>query len=104
MDSERVLIEIQINNIIQQLRTLSDEAIAILYEHSLLSSKYIDELAFRVQEYFIRKSRTLKKILHHKNFGKLRCPVKRPQKLDLSLFNQQLVPKRTKTDHPHTPE
>ena len=104
MDSERVLIEIQINNIIQQLRTLSDEAIAILYEDGLLSSKYINELAFRVQEYLIRKSRTLKKKLHHKTFGKLRRPVKRPQKLDLSLFNQHLAPKRTKTDHPHTTE
>ena len=104
MDSERVLIKIQIDNIIQQLRSLTDEAIAILYEDGLLSSKYINELAFRVQEYLIRKSRTLKKKLHHKNFGKLKRPVKRPQKLDLSLISQDLAPKRTKTNHPHTPE
>ena len=104
MDSERVLIEIQIDNIIQQLRTLTDEAIAILYEDGLLSSKYINELAFRVQEYLIRKSRTLKKKLHHKNFGKLKRPVKRPQKLDLTLISQHLAPKRIKTDHLHTPE
>ena len=86
------------------MRTLTDEAIAILYEDGLLSSKYINELAFRVQEYLIRKSRTLKKKLHHKTFGKLRCPVKRPQKLDLTLISQHLAPKRTKTDHPHTTE
>ena len=104
MDSEKVPIEIQIDNIIQQLRILSDEAIAILYEDGLLSSKYIDELAFRVQECLIRKSRTLKKNLYHKTLGKFKCPVKRPQKLDLSLFNQHLARKRTKTDHPHTPE
>ena len=83
MDSERLFIETQINDIIQQLRTLTDEAIAILYEDGLLSSKYINELAFRVQEYLIRKSRTLKKKLHHKTSSKLRRPVKRPQKLDI---------------------
>ena len=104
MDSDKVSIEIQIDNIIQQLRFLSDEAIAILHEDGFLSSKYIDELAFRVQECLIRKSRTLKKMLHHETFNKLRHPVKRPQKLDLSLISQYLAPKRTKINHPHTPE
>ena len=104
MDSEKVPIEIQINNIIQQLRILSDEAIAILYEDGLVSSKYIDKLAFRVQGHCTIEFNTLKKILHHKILCGLRCPVKRPQKLDLSWFNQHLIPKRTKTDHPHTTE
>ena len=105
IDSEKVPVELQIDNIIQQLRTLSDEAIAILYEDGLLSSEYIDERPFRVQEHLYNGNQsTLKKFLHHKILcGKLRHPVKRPQKLDLSWFNQQLIPKRTKTDHPHTP-
>ena len=46
MDSRQVSLELQIETTIQQLRTLSDEVIAILYEGGLLSSKYIDELAF----------------------------------------------------------
>ena len=33
------------------MRTLSDEAIAILYDDDLLCTEYIDELAFRVQEH-----------------------------------------------------
>ena len=104
MDPKQIPVELQIDNIIQQLKTLSDEAIAILYEDSLLSSEYIDELALRVQEYCTIESSTLKKILHHKILCGLRRPVKRPQKLDLSWFNQHLIPKITKTDHPHTPE
>ena len=51
MDPKQIPIELQIDRIIQQLRSLSDEAIAILYENGLLSSEYIDELAFRVQEH-----------------------------------------------------
>ena len=42
MDSEQVPLELQIDRIIQQLRVLSDEAIAILYEDGLLSSKYMN--------------------------------------------------------------
>ena len=60
MDSERVLIEIQIDNIIQQVRTLTDEAIAILYEDGLLSSKYINELAFKSTGVFNKKIRDIK--------------------------------------------
>ena len=66
MDSKQVPVELQIDKTIQQLRVLSDEPIAILYEDCLLCSEYIDELAFRVQEHFTRESRTLKKIFHHK--------------------------------------
>ena len=104
MDSKQVPVELQINKIIQQLRTLSDEAIAILYEDGLLCSEYIDELAFRVQEHFTRESRTLRKIFHHQLICKLRCPAKRPKKLDLHWFNQHLIPKRVETNHPHSPE
>ena len=68
----------------------------------MVSSKYIDELALRVQDHCTIELSTLKKILHHKILCGLRHPVKRPQKLDLSWFNQHLIPKRTKTDHPHT--
>ena len=103
MDSEQVPLELQIDRIIQQLRVLSDEAIAILYEDGLLCSEYIDELAFRVQEHFIRESKTLKKIFHHQLICGLRHPAKRPKKLDLSWFNQHLIPKKVKTDHPHSP-
>ena len=81
---------------------MSDEAIAILYQDGLLSSKYIDELAFRVQEHVTRESRNLKKVFHYRIIGKLKHPAKRPKKLDLSWINQHLIPKRTKTDHPHT--
>ena len=66
MDSEQILIETQINRIIQQMRSLSDEAIDILYNDDLLYIEYIDELAFRVQEHCTRKSRNLKKIILHK--------------------------------------
>ena len=45
MDSEQVFIEVQIDRIIEQMRTLSDEAIAILYDDGLLCTEYIDELA-----------------------------------------------------------
>ena len=83
MDPKQVPVELQIDRTIQQLRTLSDEAIAILYEDGLLCSEYIDELAFRVQEHVTRESRTLKKILHHKLLCGLRCPAKRPKKLEL---------------------
>ena len=93
MDSERVFLETQINDIIQQLRNLTDEPIAILYEDDLLSYKYINELAFRVQEYLIRKFRTLKKKLHHKTSSKLKRLVKRPQKIrpysDQSIFSSK---------------
>ena len=44
MDSEQVLIEIQIDGIIQQMRTLSDEAIAILYGDGLLCTEYICDM------------------------------------------------------------
>ena len=104
MDSEKVPMELQIDRIIQQLRDLSNEAIAILYEDGLLSFEYIDELAFRVQEYCTRESRNLKKILLHKILGKLKRPAKRPKKLDLSWISHSLIPKRAKTNHPHTPE
>ena len=104
MDPKQVPVELQIDSTIQQMRTLSDEAIAILYEDGLLCSEYIDELAFRVKEHVIRESRILKKILHHKILGKLRHPVKRTKKLDLSWFNQHLIPKGAITDHPHSPE
>ena len=90
MDSEQVPLELQIDGIIHQLGVLSDEAIAILYEDGLLSSKYIDELAFRVQEHFKRESKTLNKIYHHRLICGLRHPAKRPKKLDLSWFNQHL--------------
>ena len=80
MDSKQVPVDLQIDSTIQQLRSLSDEAIAILYEDGLLCSEYIDKLAFRVQEHFIRESRTLEKILHHKLLCGLRHPVKRPKK------------------------
>ena len=102
MDSEQVLIEMQIDRIIQQMRILSDEAIAILYGDGLLCTEYIDELAFRVQEHCTRESRNLKKNLLHKIFGKLKCPAKRPKRLDLSCMNHFLNPKRAKTNHPHT--
>ena len=95
MDSKQVPVELQIDSTIQQLRTLSDEAIAILYEDGLLSSEYIEELAFRVQEHVIREYRTIKKILHYKLLCGLRCPVKRPKKLDLHWFNQHLIPKES---------
>ena len=104
MDSEQVLIEIQIDRIIQQMRTLSDEAIAILYDDDLLCSEYIDDLAFRVQEHCTRESRNLRKILLHKIFGKLKRPAKRPKKLDLSCINHFLNPKRARTNHSHTTE
>ena len=104
MDSEQVLIEIQIDRIIQQMRILSDEAIAILYDDGLLCSEYIDELAFRVQEHCTRESRNLKKILLHKIFGKLKHPAKRPKRLDLSCMNHFLNPKRARTNHLHTTE
>ena len=90
MDSEQVLIEIQIDRIIQQMRTLSEEAINILYDDDLLCTEYIDELAFRVQEHCTRKSRNLKKILLHKILSKLKRPVKRPKKLDLSWINHSI--------------
>ena len=96
MDSEQVLIEMQIDRIIQQMRTLSDEAIVILYDDGLLCTEYIDELAFRVQEHCTRESRNLKKILLHKIFGKLKCPVKRPQKLDLTLISHIWLQKELK--------
>ena len=57
MDPKQVPVELQIDRTIQQLRVLSDEAIAILYEDGLLCSEYIDELAFRVQEHVTRESR-----------------------------------------------
>ena len=41
MDSEQVLVEMQIDRIIQQMKILSDEAIAILYDDGLLCSAYI---------------------------------------------------------------
>ena len=104
MDSEQVLVEIQIDRIIQQMRTLSDEAIAILYDDGLLCSEYIDELAFRVQEHCTRESRNLKKILLHKILGKLKHPAKRPKKLDLSWISHSFNPKKAKTNHPHTTE
>ena len=104
MDSEQVLIEIQIEKIIQQMRTLSDEAIAILYDDDLLCTEYIDELAFRVQEHCTRKSRNLKKILLHKILGNLKRPTKRPKKLNLSCINYSIDSKKAKTDHPHTTE
>ena len=102
MDSKQVPVELQIETIIQQLRSLSDEAIAILYEDGLLCSEYIDELAFRVQEHFTRESKTLKKICHHQLNCRLRFPAKRPKKIDLHWFNQHLIPKKVKTDHPHS--
>ena len=102
MDSEQVLIEIQIDRIIQQMRTLSNEAIAILYDNGLLCTEYIDELAFRVQEHCTRESRNLKKILFHKIFGKLKRTVKRPKRLDLSCMDYFLNPKRARTNHLHT--
>ena len=102
MDSEQVFIEIQIDSIIQQMRTLSDEAIAILYDDDLLCTEYIDELAFRVQEHCTRKSRNLKKVLIHKILGKLKRPVKRPKKLDLNWIEPSIDSKKTKTNHPHT--
>ena len=102
MDSEQVLREIQIDSIIQQMRTLSDEAIAILYDDDLLCIEYIDELAFRVQEHCTRKSRNLKKILLHKILGKIKRPAKRPKKLDLNWIDPSIDSKKTKTNHPHT--
>ena len=95
MDSEQVPIEIQIEKIIQQMRTLSDEAIDILYDDDLLCTEYIDELAFRVQEHCTRKSRNLKKILLHKSLGKLKRPAKRPKKLDLSWIKHSLKSKES---------
>ena len=84
------------------MRNLSDEAVAILYDDGLLCSEYIDELAFRVQEHCTRESRNLKKILLHKILGKLKCPAKKPKKLDLSWISHSFNPKRAKTSHPHT--
>ena len=95
MDSEQVHIERQVDRIIQRMKILSDEAIAILYDDGLLCTEYIDELAFRVQEHCTRESRNLKKILLHKILGKLKHPAKRPKKLDLSWINHSLKSKES---------
>ena len=76
MDPKQIPVELQIDNIIQQLKTLSDEAIAILYEDGLLSSEYIDELALRVQEHYTIESSTLKKNFHHKILCGLRIQLR----------------------------
>ena len=73
------------------MKTLSEEAIAILYDDGLLSHDYIESLAFRVQEYLTRELKTIKKKFHHHYLGiKLKCPAKRPRKLDLSWINRHM--------------
>ena len=60
MDSKQIPVELQIDSTIQQLRSLSDEAIAILYEDGLLCSEYIDELAFKEYKSIYKRIKNFK--------------------------------------------
>ena len=90
MRSRQVPKKIEAGRIFHQLRSLTNEAIDILYDDGLLPYDYINALSFRLQEYFTRELKTLRKIFEQNYLGpKLVLPVKRPRrlrKLDVSCI------------------
>ena len=61
MDPGQVPLHIQASKLLPQLKTLANEAIDLLYYDDLLPGDTLDTLVYRLQEYFTKELRALRK-------------------------------------------
>ena len=87
------------------MKALTKEAIDILYDNGLLPYDYISALSFRLQKYFTRELKTLRKKFEQRYLGsKLALPVKRPKrpsKLNVSWLHMHKAYQQGRTEPHH---